>query len=856
MKVLGFIVVLILSAGYLQAQHQPHVSSRSGLEYDFDGHYGQVEVGGIYAGAEFHKSRPLPSRISFYYPVANSVDLSTDYWKRGDSQPMCVGIQIGNGQRKLLGKEGWSYTVSPHRVVFYERDGAFQYTAEYDFCLQEAAMVFTFRVANISVQTQDVTVYTHIKPVLRTCQTYAVKDSAITSYDDSLKSIRVDYDDPQTDRATVFVQNVGAAPSSWSSDASALSISDTGNSAWVSSSDALPKTPNSRGKHIPLAAFEYRARLAPNGFVTIGQVIGSCTNIEAGAVMKRLAGSWKNEIEANDEYVAGRAITDSPFITGDSILDRSAVWAKGILVANAHYLDNAIVPMPCPAEYNFFFTHDVLMTDLAAVNFDTGRVKRDLLYINAHSKDSIILHAYYWRDDGNKTEYCTPDNWNHFWFILASAAYLRHSHDTAVVRALLPEIQKSLSEILSQLKSDDLIHAYRPDWWDIGHIDGPRAYNTALAIRSIREFLFTCSYLHEYSPRLEQLEQVSDSMQVALTNRLWDAGTNYLTNYNDGKNDAHYYMGSLLSAAFGMLDSAKARALVATAGEKLLDKSLGVRTAMPPDFSSPEVISYYKFAGEEAGKPYFYIDGGVWPHDNAWYATALDAIGKRDEALKFVKETMTIDGTVHSPHGQPAMYEYRYADPSSPDYGMIDKPSFLWAGGFYLKALYTLFGTHESEWNISFSGPLPRGYENVDYTMTNGNASRVRISGKGEYLESMTIGQDEIPSLVLPIEANRTGNPITLKFGIPKRPYLKEINATVQIAEYDTKGGMDFEVTSFEKHAISATFVSLTKIKACMADDIDIKDMVVLKNPDGLYQSRVSLTGTDAVQHIHVEFEK
>ena len=37
--------------------------------------------------------------------------------------------------------------------------------------------------------------------------------------------------------------------------------------------------------------------------------------------------------------------------------------------------------MPCPAEYNFFFTHDVLLTDLAAINFDPERVRRDLLYI-------------------------------------------------------------------------------------------------------------------------------------------------------------------------------------------------------------------------------------------------------------------------------------------------------------------------------------------------------------------------------------------------------------------------------------------------------------------------------------------
>ena len=105
-------------------------------------------------------------------------------------------------------------------------------------------------------------------------------------------------------------------------------------------------------------------------------------------------------------------------------------WARAILAANAHYLDGVIVPMPCPAEYNFYFTHDVLLTNLAAVNFDPERVRQDLLYIMSLSEGNVIPHAYYWRDDGYKTEVCTPDDWNHLWFILLNGSYLRHTADT------------------------------------------------------------------------------------------------------------------------------------------------------------------------------------------------------------------------------------------------------------------------------------------------------------------------------------------------------------------------------------------------------------------------------------------
>src|ERR1041385_3564458 len=110
--------LLLLAASMMS----PAVLAQSDpLEYTFTGRYGQVEVGGKYAGAEFHGSRPLPSRISFYYPVANSIDLSTDYWRRDESLPMALAIAIDGGERRWMGREGWSYLLSPHRVRF-EKD--------------------------------------------------------------------------------------------------------------------------------------------------------------------------------------------------------------------------------------------------------------------------------------------------------------------------------------------------------------------------------------------------------------------------------------------------------------------------------------------------------------------------------------------------------------------------------------------------------------------------------------------------------------------------------------------------------------------------------------------------------------
>ena len=63
---------------------------------------GQIEIGSRYVGVEIHKSFPLLNRISFYYPVANSIDVSTDYWTREKFRIMSLGLKVGLGQQAEL----------------------------------------------------------------------------------------------------------------------------------------------------------------------------------------------------------------------------------------------------------------------------------------------------------------------------------------------------------------------------------------------------------------------------------------------------------------------------------------------------------------------------------------------------------------------------------------------------------------------------------------------------------------------------------------------------------------------------------------------------------------------------------
>jgi hypothetical protein len=802
------------------------------LSVHFAGRFGQVEVGGPYAGVEFHGSRPLPSRISFYAPVANSIDVSTDYWKRGESRPMAAALRVNGGAPVELGKEGWAYTLSPHRVRFDETVSGIACTMTYEFCEDAPAMVYRLVFTNTTGASVALEAYTHLRITLRSCQTYARFDSARTEYDAGAGAALFRFDDRALGQAVCFVQNAGLRPSGWTTSGEELGIDDHGGSHWLRSPAELGKREfRGPGKGITVAAFVYRATLAPGDSIAIVQIIGSGDASRVANVIQKLPRTWRKEVGRYDLRVERLALSGTRFSSGDPSLDRSAAWARGILAANAHYIDGRIVPMPCPAEYNFFFTHDLLLTDLAAVQWDTGRVRRDLRFVAALAKDSIIPHAYYWRDSAFVTEYCTPDNWNHLWFVIATGSYLRHSGDGATARTLFPLVTKSISEVLRQRREDNLMYGYRPDWWDIGHVDGARAYLTILTIRALREYVALNVHLARSSTGvpargsyLLELETIADSMQQALQTQLWNPRREYLMERIGREEDPHVFMGPVVAAVYGLLDDVHARRLVATAERELVDPRLGVRTVAPADFQTTDAIASYRLVGNEAGQPYYYINGGIWPHANAWYVMALARLGRANDALNFLRRTMSLDGVMASPCGHPAMFEYRCADTASSEYGTIDKPSFLWAGGFYLYALYRLFGVDEDEWNISLGGtavPIDdsigtdrgsgtgvpargssRIHPEVRFPLAFGTVKDVKLPGSATGARSLIADGKALHSIVLPMSARRARS---LK-AAPKPSRTPVVLAANTILE-DVHAGpaaktLSMDLSSFPGHAV------------------------------------------------------
>jgi len=785
-----------------------------------------VEIGNAYVGIALHKNRPLLQRISFYTPVANSIDLSTDYWTRHRTHAMALGLKIGSGTTRWIGLEPFQLELTPYRATYSKVTDSEGIDIVYRFSDRNPVMFVTYVITNNRSQTEDFEWYTHLEATVRTSHTFAIK-SAVTTETLALgQSIIHRYQDPETANADVFVSNVGLQPVSHYTK-SHLESYPAPEEWW---SDSLTDMNPSASTH-PAFRYMYRSTLKPGETMTIHQMIGSTSAGTADDLIRSVTNTWEQDIRDHEWSVLDYADRNR-FVTGDPIMDHSVRWSNAILAVNQHYIDGSIQPMPCPAEYNFYFTHDVLLTDLAAVNFDTERVKRDLTYILALATDDFVIpHAYYWKDDRFVTEFATPDNWNHFWFVIVSGSYLRRSGDIELLKDLYPYLEKSVSEFMTHLDKG-MIHSYRPDWWDIARNYGPRSYTTILADKALREFMYITSRLVPSDSRLPIFEQNSMSMKAGLNDSLWDPSRQYYMNYfEDGSLDEHYYQGSLLAAHYGLADSARVRELIATAESKLVDPLIGVYTVYPMDFK--DLIDYLKLVGNEAGDANTYLNGGIWPHGNAWYAMALISAGEKQAARRFIRSTMTVKGVMDSPNGYPAMFEYRFSDKTNPSvYGKIDKPQFMWAAGWYLYSLYQLHGIRESEWNVRFDPFLDEGQDAVEFDlMWGGSELFVRIHGQGDMVGHITVDGRPMPSAVLPI--GMTSARVDVQLGALITPTLMELGAVLHDAQYDeATQQLDLVYSSFIGHTVSVVIHAAKTPKEIRLNGELIRDWDVVQTSD------------------------
>ncbi len=750
----------------------------------------KIEVGSNFIGLEFHKSRPLPQRISFYYPLANSIDVSTDYWYRDTTYVIKGIVQLGNDKIDLT-KEVFPFKLTPFSVDFQNEYNNKIIKISYRFTDKTRSSIVTYAIINKSGRKQNLKLELENNLSLKTSHTFAYKnDFRFETIENKL--FVAEHLSSETGKASIYILYPDGKPSK-------VKLKND----WF------------------LQAFE--KEVAPGDSLSFVQIIGSCKKDELLALTNDLEQNYSRQIKSFEQNIISKISSASTFTTGDEKLDKSVLWSKAILETNKHYIDGDIEPMPCPAEYNFYFTHDVLLTDLAAVKFDKERVKSDLEFIMKHSNDSLIIpHAYYWKDSTFVTEYASNDNWNNFWFIIAASEYMKYTNDSIFIKRFLPYAKKSITQALKTKGDDDLMWSYRPDWWDIGRRYGQRSYMTLLSIKAIRAYVSLVSNFSGNGSELSILENTANKMEVNLNTVLWNKDYNYLmNNIEAGVFDTHYYGGSLLAAHFNTIDRDKLDKLITTAKSKLVDNKIGVYTVYPMDFENLQEV--WHLQNNESGPKYQYMNGGIWPHINVWYALALARNNEKEEAINFIKTTMTIDGIKEGPNGQPAMYEVRNSNKENPnEYGKIDKPQFTWAGGWYLYSLYHILGIDNNDWNITFSPYIPLNSQKISFDLNiNSELANVAINRSENF--RIMIDEKKISSLVIP--RNIKAKNIEINLGKYDDLLLLECNSKLEKIEEGKE--IILFLSAFKGHKSFIRFYSPQKPKTIFIDEKEIEPEII-----------------------------
>ena len=788
--------------------------------------YGTLEIGGPYIGAEFHRSRAVPSRISFYKPVANSLDPSNDYWKRDQFVALHLKVERDEGQDRIacsLDTVRFDYSWTPADARFSGEAAGLPMEVSYAFADSMPFMEVTVRLVNNQSEAQRIRVSMAFNPELKTSHTYAtVQPDYRIDHVPMSRDVYLSYPTDEAGYAVLMVADRERA--------------GRGDGFVFSYGEGRPV----RGR--------MESSLEPGDTLRTSFLIGTDQQEWMDLYRRDWFRGWTadkyryaNRVQRyathNPSYMPKSPQYTRNFILNDRELTETLYWSRAVIEANQHYLDGEIVPMPCPAQYNFYFTHDVLVTDLGVVRYDVLRVENDLRFLQKISTDTLLAHAYYWKDDRYVTEFCQHDSWNHFWFIQLCSSYLRHGGDPELVRSMMPLLGASRRAIESQLGSEDnLAYGMRPDWWDLGNVPGARAYLTSHLVRAEQEFESIQFRLgHPVTAPKRDLAAI----RLDLADKLWSDEVGYLMNTIEDTIDHHLYSGSLLAVAYGLLDSTKANRLVNTAADELLDQQLGIRNAMPPDFHLLE--KQYRFNGPEAGGPWLYMNGAVWPQGNAWYALAQLAVNRPDDALQTLKKYLTLSGIEASPNGQPSFYEFRHTEADAPDYGRIEKPTFLWHGGWYIHCLYALSGLRETPWNLALSTDLPTEMQNPTFEVTTDGFTKVRYSGSGKTASKIEWNGSPAHSLVI----YGTPGSIDVELGPPTEPYLESFDGIFRSLSLKDEGrhlvaGVQFIAQDREA---KATFVSPT---ACTGASLEGMDLTFRSVPvSGGFRTTVSLGGVD-----------
>jgi glycogen debranching enzyme len=219
------------------------------------------------------------------------------------------------------------------------------------------------------------------------------------------------------------------------------------------------------------------------------------------------------------------------------------------------------------------------------------------------------------------------------WFIMGEYVYKKRYGDE-----LFSKHQKNIEKALvwlsyQDMEEDDLLEQLpTTDWQDAF----PHKYGHTINTQALYYQVLGLARKLEKQKRLKfNLEKTKDK-------KLWNGDFYYAyrwKNHNKYKELGDWFdsLGNLLVIVFGLADNEKSNKIINYIWDKRIDLPYPVKSIFPPiDKGSRYWEDYYMDC--EAGKPFHYLNAGIWPYIGGFYILALIKLRKFKEAERALEK--------------------------------------------------------------------------------------------------------------------------------------------------------------------------------------------------------------------------
>lgn len=246
----------------------------------------------------------------------------------------------------------------------------------------------------------------------------------------------------------------------------------------------------------------------------------------------------------------------------------------------------------------------------------------------AQSASGQIPNAVHDKKFNYKKDYATVDST--LWFIIGQYEFASRFKDNSLLNKNKRQIEKAFFWLECQDTGEDGLPEQQPtsDWQDAF----PHRYGHTINTQALYYHALTLA------GKNKQAKKLKETINCDPDKGLWN-GRFYFAykwkNHNKYPETGDWFdtLGNLLAIVFGLAEDWQAEEILCYIKQNKINQPFPIKCLYPPiKKGSKNWYDYFYDCG--ADKPYYYLNGGIWPYIGGFYIAALVKMKRFDEAEK------------------------------------------------------------------------------------------------------------------------------------------------------------------------------------------------------------------------------